>query len=191
MIIPGIASALLNIGDNFYYCGIEISKNSFDVTEFSKVCAIINNLKHQLSSENAKNLSSVRNSTEVISVVPLGKKHRLLVSVNKNKTFVGLYNKGSKEIEPINKEILRLFTNDLFSLVSYKMETIAARYSKGISTSGCDVKNFQELTSFSLYKSRIEKLSTCFYHTYELEFINGYKDYILTDEQLKCSLEEK
>ena len=124
MIIPGVASALLNAESSFYYCGIEISKSNFDIKEFSKVCSIINDLKHQLSSENAKELSVAKNNAEIIGVLPLGVKHRLLVSAYKDKIFVGLYNKETKGIEPINKDILFLLTDDFFTLVSRRMDVI-------------------------------------------------------------------
>lgn len=53
------------------------------------------------------------------------------------------------------------------------------------------IKDTVMLHTFENYIDTIEKSGNSFQNTYELEFINGYKEYILTDEQLKQSLVER
>lgn len=110
MILSSTASALLNTKSSFYYCGVEISKDNFDITEFSKICNTINELKNQMSSENAKALSFVKSRTEIIGSSPITKEYDAIVSVFKDRVFVGIYNKESKTIEPLTKDILTFFT---------------------------------------------------------------------------------
>ena len=53
------------------------------------------------------------------------------------------------------------------------------------------IKDTIMLHTFENYIETIEKSGNSFQYTYELEFINGYKEYILTDEELKKSIIER
>jgi len=53
------------------------------------------------------------------------------------------------------------------------------------------IKDTVMLHTFENYIETLKKSGNNFQNTYELEFINGYKEYILTDEQLKQSLIER
>lgn len=48
MILPNNVAILRNIKDSFYYNGIEISKENFNIQEFAKVCSKVNDIKGQL-----------------------------------------------------------------------------------------------------------------------------------------------
>ena len=193
MIIDSVSSALKNNKDSFYYCGIEISKNDFSITEFSEICDKINDLKHYIDRE--KCLSEVKEDISVIGVQSLRKGLNIICEVKKNKYFFSLYDSNCKEITPLKKDMFFMFNNYIYSLLSCQMNRTAVLYKKGIVSGNREsttlIKNSYMLITFQNYKQNIEKLSNCFYHTYELEFINGYNDYILSDEQLKNALIER
>jgi hypothetical protein len=115
----------------------------------------------------------------------------LIGSFYNNKLFLGLYNTEVNEIVPLTKNILQDINDDIVILLAHRMGVAANRFFKGIFDSGNAIKNSIVNTSFENYKIQIEKSGRAFYHTYELEFINGYKDFILSDEQLKQSIVEK
>ncbi len=194
MILKSTAKALQNICDNFYYCGVEISKDNFNVTEFADVCSKINDLKHQLYEE--KNLEKARSNVEIIGTFFLCENEDLVCSVNKNKCFLGIYNKQNKDIVPITKDLLPYFTGNIMVDLAHQMNRIANLYFQGVVTASKTgyvtiITDRQKLTAFHNYRHHVEKMSNCFYHTYEVEFVNGYKDYIVSDEQLKDSLIER
>ena len=197
MILANTASVLLNKESSFYYCGIEISKDNFDIKEFVSICDRINDLKHNLFEE--KNLSSARKDAEILGAVYLNDQYDCVCNVYKEKVFLGLYNTQRKEIVPVTNEVLKYFTDGMFAHLSYELNKTSKLAQKEVlkpSVSGVysllkPVKDKLKVIAFNNYKQHVEKLSSCFYHTYELEFVNGYRDYVLTDEQLKHSLEEK
>ena len=198
MIIANTASALLNTQNSFYYCGVEISKENFDISEFAPVCDKINDLKRQLYNKN--NLSGQRIAHGILGFANLTEDIDCLCEVYEKRCFLGLFSRTQKEIVPLTSEIFRFFSDRFVFLLSYELNKIAKMAERGIITASPisdrvtllnPLKDKIKVVAFNNYKHRIEKLSNCFYHTYELEFINGCKDYILTDEQLKKSLEER
>ena len=192
MIIPGASSALKNVESNFYYNGLEISKINFDITEFAKICDIINDLKYQLSRE--RNLEEVREKYKVLIKTPLYQGRSLFTSAYKEKCFSTMYNNAQKSIDALTKEDFLYFTEDLFLLIAQQMDTLALQAKSGIVLPKNDIiskiKKRSEILIFTNYQHNIEQLTNCFYRTSELEFINGFEDYIYTDEQLKNALTE-
>ncbi len=190
MVISSTEKILKNVEDKFYYCGIEISKQNFNIQEFSYVCNKINEIKNSFSSENAKKLSRIREITPVAGNAPITKEIDLIAVVNKNTVFLGLYNRYDKRIEPLTKKLLKYIDTGLINTISFQLSKAANKYEKGIIETGYDLSEPSMLFAVENYRNNIEKLSICFYHTYEIEFINGYKDYIMSDEELKNSLTE-
>lgn len=190
MIIPSTEKILKNTKNNFYYCGVEISKNNFDITEFAEICNKINDLKHQLYEE--RSLEIVRSNYKIINKTHLYSNYYVFISVYKDKCFLGLYNDKLKCIEQLTKDTLSLFTDNNYLIISRQMGIISNQIIKGIESNKntviCRIKNHNELITFTNYQQNIEKLSNCFYRTEELEFINGYDQYILTDYELKEAL---
>ena len=74
--------------------------------------------------------------------------------------------------------------------IAYEMNMTAKFILRGV-VQKTTVKNTVMLHSFENYIETIEKSGNSFQNTYELEFINGYKEYILTDEELKKSIIER
>ena len=109
------------------------------------------------------------------------------------------FTKTNKEAEDNNKQnkILPLTKNNfknlnnktLFSL-SHNLNTTAVFILKG-EIEKTLIKDTVMLHTFENYIETLKKSGNNFQNTYELEFINGYKEYILTDEQLKQSLIER
>ena len=192
MIIYSTNAVLQNIEDNFYYCGIEISKNQFNITDFSKICNKINDLKYQIYQEKAINNLKIDNI--LMDRISIFKDTDLYILVEKDKLFITIYNKERNEIEPLSKKVFNLFNDRLFINIAYKINKTASQYTRNMINKHDNIitnKNFDKnLIKILNYQENIEKLSNCFYHTYELEFINGYKDYIFTDEELNNSLKE-
>lgn len=189
MILPNNTSVLRNIKDSFYYNGIEISKENFSIEEFALVCSKINDFKHQLRQEKA--LNDVRKNHPVIGVIYSIKSNlNLLCSINHNNIYFGLYDNTLCRIIPLSKNCFKdLGDDDIFSL-SHNLNKTATFILKG-EINKTLIKDTVMLHTFENYIDTIEKSGNSFQNTYELEFINGYKEYILTDEQLKQSLIER
>lgn len=189
MILPNNTSILKNIKDSFYYNGIEISKENFSIEEFALVCDKINDFKHQLRQEKA--LNDIREKYEVLDAIYLAKNNIYFVcEVKNNKIFFGFYDKSICRIIPITQKIFHNLTdNDMF-LISKALNKTAKFISKGV-VQKTTVKDTVMLHTFENYIETIEKSGNSFQNTYELEFINGYKEYILTDEELKKSIIER
>lgn len=189
MILPNNTSVLRNIKDSFYYNGIEISKENFSIEEFALVCDKINDFKHQLRQEKA--LNDVRKNHPVIGVIYSIKSNlNLLCSINHNNIYFGLYDNTLCRIIPLSKNCFKdLGDDDIFSL-SHNLNKTATFILKG-EINKTLIKDTVMLHTFENYIETIEKSGNSFQNTYELEFINGYKEYILTDEQLKQSLIER
>lgn len=189
MILPNNTSILRNIKDSFYYNGIEISKKNFSIEEFAKVCDKINDFKHQLREE--KTLNEIRKNHPVIGRIYLESSDTyLLCKINRQSIYFGLYNENTGKIFQLSKEIFyHIHDEDIFRL-SFELNKMAKLISKEIIQT-TTIKNATVLYTFENYIETIEKSGNSFQNTYELEFINGYKEYILTDEQLKQSLIER
>ena len=180
MILPNNTSILRNIKDSFYYNGIEISKKNFSIEEFAKVCDKINDFKHQLREE--KTLNEIRKNHPVIGRIYLESSDTyLLCKINRQSIYFGLYNENTGKIFQLSKDIFRL---------SFELNKMAKLISKEIIQT-TTIKNATVLYTFENYIETIEKSGNSFQNTYELEFINGYKEYILTDEELKKSIIER
>ena len=190
MILPNNVSTLRNIKDSYYYNGIEISKENFDIREFAKVCSKVNDIKYQLQQE--KVLNNIRQQYSVIGFVNLTENGniRLLCMTDKNHTYFGLYNMIENKVIPLTKNILKHITDQNIYLLSYNLNKTARLIQKG-EIEKTTIKDSTILHIFENYIDTIEKSGNSFQYTYELEFINGYKEYILTDEQLKDSLVER
>ena len=65
MILPNNVAILRNIKDSFYYNGIEISKENFNIQEFSKVCSKVNDIKGQLRQEKALNNYAINSKEDI------------------------------------------------------------------------------------------------------------------------------
>ena len=63
IVLPNNTSILHNIKDSFYYNGIEISKENFNIQEFAKVCSKINDIKGQLRQE--KTLNEIKQTNTI------------------------------------------------------------------------------------------------------------------------------
>lgn len=191
MFLPDNEKSLRNIEDSFYYCGIEVSKKQFDISEFALVCKRINDLKHILYTE--KYLSILKKDYEIISEIPLYNTTSCICSVYKEKCFISLYDEEKKEIKAFTKEDLLYFKTDFYNDLSNQMNKTAKRAQNRIipikQNTATSILNISKYISFQNYKHNIESLSICFYKTEDLEFIKGYKDYISTDEQLSEALE--
>ena len=189
MILPNNASILRNIKDSFYYNGIEISKENFSIEEFAIVCDKINDFKHQLRQEKA--LNDVRKNHIIIGVIYSIKSNlNLLCQIDNNNIYFGLYNNRLCCITPLTKDCFKdLNDDDIFSL-SHNLNKTAIFISKG-EIDRTLIKDTVMLYTFENYIDTIEKSGNSFQNTYELEFVSGYKEYILTDEQLKQSLIER
>ena len=189
MILPTNTSILRNIRDSFYYNGIEISKENFSIEEFALVCDKINDFKHQLREE--KTLNEIRKNHAVVGRIYLELSDTyLLCKINKQNIYFGLYNENTKRIIPLSKEIFHhLYDEDMFRL-SFELNKTAKLISRGI-IQITSIKNSTVLYTFENYIDTIEKSGNSFQNTYELEFVSGYKEYILTDEELKQSIIEK
>ena len=190
MILPNNTSILRNIKDSFYYNGIEISKENFSIEEFAKVCSKVNDIKGQLRQE--KVLSNIRQNHTVIGYIKLSHYSYiyLLCKVNKEHIYFGLYDNNKKQIIPLQKEIISNSNDrDIYSL-AFELNKTARLISKNIINCTL-IKDTVMLHTFENYIETIEKSRNSFQNTYELEFVNGYKEYILTDEQLKKSIIEK
>ena len=189
MILPNNTSVLRNIKDSFYYNGIEISKENFGIEEFALVCDKINDFKHQLREE--KVLNDIRKNHPLIGVIYSIKSNlNLLCSINHNNIYFGLYDNTLCRIIPLSKNCFKdLGDDDIFSL-SHNLNKTATFISKG-EINKTLIKDTVMLHTFENYIDTIEKSGNSFQNTYELEFINGYKEYILTDEELKKSIIER
>lgn len=189
MILPNNTSILRNIKDSFYYNGIEISKKNFSIEEFAKVCDKINDFKHQLREE--KTLNEIRKNHPVIGRIYLESSDTyLLCKINRQSIYFGLYNENTGKIFQLSKEIFyHIHDEDIFRL-SFELNKMAKLISKEIIQT-TTIKNATVLYTFENYIETIEKSGNSFQNTYELEFINGYKEYILTDEELKKSIIER
>lgn len=189
MILPNNTSILRNIKDSFYYNGIEISKENFSIEEFAKVCDKINDFKHQLREE--KTLNEIRKNHPVIGRIYLESSDTyLLCKINRQSIYFGLYNENTGKIFQLSKEIFyHIHDEDIFRL-SFELNKTSKLISKGI-IQITTIKNPTVLYTFENYIETIEKSGNSFQNTYELEFINGYKEYILTDEELKKSIIER
>ena len=69
MILPNNTTILRNIKNSFYYNGIEISKENFDINEFAKVCSKVNDIKGQLRQEKA--LNNIRKNHTIYKIITL------------------------------------------------------------------------------------------------------------------------
>lgn len=190
MILPNNVAILRNIKDSFYYNGIEISKENFNIQEFSKVCSKVNDIKGQLRQEKA--LNNIKQDYTVIGYAELSHHSYiyLLCKVNKENIYFGLYDNYKKQIIPLQKEIIsEINDRDMYSL-AFELNKTANLISKNLINCTL-IKDTVMLHTFENYIKLIEKSGNSFQNTYELEFINGYKEYILTDEQLKQSLIER
>ena len=189
MILPNNTSILRNIKDSFYYNGIEISKKNFSIEEFAKVCDKINDFKHQIREE--KTLNEIRKNHPVIGRIYLESSDTyLLCKINRQSIYFGLYNENTGKIFQLSKEIFyHIHDEDIFRL-SFELNKMAKLISKEIIQT-TTIKNATVLYTFENYIETIEKSGNSFQNTYELEFINGYKEYILTDEELKKSIIER
>lgn len=190
MILPNNTIILRNIKNSFYYNGIEISKENFDINEFAKVCSKVNDIKGQLRQEKA--LNNIRKNHTVIGYIKLSHYSYiyLLCKVNKENIYFGLYDNNKKQIIPLQKEIISNTNDrDMYSL-AFELNKTARLISKNIINCTL-IKDTIMLHTFENYIEAIEKSGNSFQYTYELEFINGYKEYILTDEELKKSIIER
>lgn len=190
MILPNNTSILRNIKDSFYYNGIEISKENFSIEEFALVCSKINDFKHQLRQETC--LMNVRQKSVIISATRLlsNDNIRLLCKINRKNVYFGLYNVSNNKIIPFTKEIFKSLIDDDMYNIAFELNKTSKLISKGI-IQITTIKNPTVLYTFENYIETIEKSGNSFQNTYELEFINGYKEYILTDEELKKSIIER
>ena len=189
MILPNNVSILRNIKDSFYYNGIEISKENFDIREFAKVCDRINDIKGQLKQE--KSLSGIKQNHTVISVIYSIKTNTgLLCKIDKNNVYFGIYDNQLNRIIPLTKDYFLKITDDDIYYLAHNLNKTAIFIDKG-EIEKTLIKDSTMLYTFENYINTIEKSGVSFQNTYELEFINGYKEYILTDEQLKQSLVER
>lgn len=189
MILPNNTSVLRNIKDSFYYNGIEISKENFSIEEFAKVCSKINDFKHQLREEKA--LNEIRENHIVIGVSYTAQSEiYLLCKVSENNIYFGLYNNKQNKILPLTKNNFKNLNNKTLFSLSHNLNTTAVFILKG-EIEKTLIKDTVMLHTFENYIETLKKSGNNFQNTYELEFINGYKEYILTDEQLKQSLIER
>lgn len=190
MILPNNVAILRNIKDSFYYNGIEISKENFNIQEFAKVCSKVNDIKGQLRQEKA--LNNIKQDHTVIGYIELSHHSYiyLLCKVNKENIYFGLYDNYKKQIIPLQKEIIsEINDRDMYSL-AFELNKTANLISKNLINCTL-IKDTVMLHTFENYIETLKKSGNNFQNTYELEFINGYKEYILTDEQLKQSLVER
>ena len=189
MILPNNTSVLRNIKDSFYYNGIEISKENFSIEDFAKVCSKINDFKHQLREE--KTLNEIRENHIVIGVSYTAQSEiYLLCKVSGNNIYFGLYNNKQNKILPLTKNNFKNLNNKTLFSLSHNLNTTAVFILKGEIEKSL-IKDTVMLHTFENYIETLKKSGNNFQNTYELEFINGYKEYILTDEQLKQSLIER
>ena len=175
MILPNNTSVLRNIKDSFYYNGIEISKENFSIEEFALVCDKINDFKFQKRQEKA--LNDIRKKCVVCGISYTAQSEiYLLCEVSKNNIYFGLYNnKQNKILSLTNNNFKSLNNKTLFSL-SHNLNTTAVFISKG-EINKTLIKDTVMLHTFENYIDTIEKSGNSFQNTYELEFINGYKEY--------------
>ena len=184
MILPNNTSVLRNIKDSFYYNGIEISKENFDIEEFAKICDRVNDIKSQIKQE--KPLNSIRQNHIVIGRIYLAECNIwLLCKVDKEKIYLGLYDDTTKNIIPLTTDILKKITDDNIFLLSYNLNKTANLIQRK------EIEKTIIRDRFENYIRLIEKSGNSFQNTYELEFVSGYKEYILTDEELKKSIIER
>lgn len=189
MILPNNTSVLRNIKDSFYYNGIEISKENFSIEEFALVCDKINDFKFQIRQEKA--LNDIRKKCVVCGISYTAQSEiYLLCEVSKNNIYFGLYNNKQNKILPLTKNNFKSLNNKTLFSLSHNLNTTAVFISKG-EINKTLIKDTVMLHTFENYIDTIEKSGNSFQNTYELEFINGYKEYILTDEELKKSIIER
>ena len=189
MVLPNNASILRNIRDSFYYNGIEISKENFSIEEFALVCDKINDFKHQLREE--KTLNEIRKNYIILGLSYTSQSEiYLLCKVDKNNIYFGLYNNKQNKITPLTKNNFKSLNNKTLFSLSHNLNTTAVFISKG-EIDKTLIKDTIMLHTFENYINTIEKSKVSFQNTYELEFVNGYKEYILTDEELKKSIIER
>ena len=189
MILPNNTSILRNIRDSFYYNGIEISKENFNIEEFALVCDKINDFKHQLREE--KILNEVRKKCVVLGVSYTSQSEiYLLCKVDKNNIYFGLYNNKQNKITPLTKDNFKNLNNKTLFSLSHNLNTTAVFILKS-EIDRTLIKDTVMLHTFENYIDTIEKSGNSFQNTYELEFVSGYKEYILTDEELKKSIVER
>lgn len=189
MILPSTCNVLHNIQNSFYYNGIEISKKNFDITEFALVCSKINDLKEQIQQEKfIHNLSTKSIISEI--VIDRNDKTSLLCKYNNAEYYFGLYNNRKKEIIPLTKELFNNISDNKIYLLSNELNITAKLVLKNV-ISETKIKDKMKIISFDNYISNIKNLSNSFQYTYELEFINGYKEYLLTNEELKNAIIER
>ena len=189
IVLPNNTSILHNIKDSFYYNGIEISKENFNIQEFAKVCSKINDIKGQLRQE--KTLNEIKQTNTIISRAYIAKCNIwLLCKIDKNDIYFGLYDEYKAKMISLTKNIIQNISDENIFSLSYNLNKTAKLISKE-EIEKTTIKNTTLLHTFENYIDIIEKSGNSFQHTYELEFINGYKEYILTDEELKQSLIER
>ena len=190
MILPNNVSVLRNIKDFYYYNGIKISKENFDISEFALICSRINDFKQQFKEE--KILRSAKQNHTIIGSTRLSLDNniRLLCKIDNKNIYLGLYNISENRIIPLAKDIFKKIKDDDMYTLAYDLNRTANFILKG-EIEKTTIKDSAILYTFENYTETIEKSGNSFQHTYELEFINGYKEYILTDEQLKQSLIER
>ena len=185
MILPTNASILRNIRDSFYYNGIEISKENFSIEEFAKVCSKINDFKHQLRQE--KNVD-IRKTA--IANIYFSDNIQILCKIDKKNIYFGLYDLQTHNILALTEDLFFKITDDIIFSLSHELNKIFVFIDKQL-IQFTTIKDTVMLHTFENYIDTIEKSGNSFQNTYELEFVNGYKEYILTDAELKKSIIER